>query len=530
MPKTVFQQRFRRILEDVREGTTSIEQAAGQLEALMPQPDALPILAKVTQQIPAAGSSFAQRMQALERAGFNIFHVGEEDGIRVDFLTDSGTGTMSDAQWAAMLGGTEWYAGSKSFTVFEQSFHDVFGPQFTIIPAHQGRSAESTLLDALKQSGILAPGKKAVFNTAFDTTHGWVSQITGFPPENLYCEDFEKPLDEPAPFKGNLDPKRLQARLKAGDVGAVFLTVTNNTSGGQPASLDNIRQVGKVCREFGVPFFLDACRFAENAYFIQQREAGQQQRSIQEIVRDMFEHADGATFSAKKDGKANIGGAILIRNDAAMEKVQYAAKILTIMRDGFVSYGGLAGRDLEAIAQGIHETTQEGYLRQRVGQVQYLHRLLDTFGVPLVHPCGGHAVYVNAREYLPDVPHAEYRGVTLSLALFAAYGIRTVEIGDFMYGRKDAAGNLLEPAKNDFVRLAVPRMTYASEHMLYVAACFADLNAKKHALKRGVKVLDRFENNHFDHFFARFKLLDPTGFEATLQHAQIQESGKQALP
>lgn len=524
MPKSAFQLHFRRILEGVRDGTASVEHAAGQLRALMPEPEALPTLTKVTQQIPNPNATFVNRMDALQRSGFNVFHVGEQDGVRVDFLTDSGTGTMSDAQWAAMLGGTEWYAGSKSFRLFDESFRDVFGPQFAVIPAHQGRSAESTLLDALKQAGILSQGKKAVFNTAFDTTHGWVSQITGFPPENLYCEDFEKPLDDPAPFKGNLDSARLENRLKAGDVGVVFLTVTNNTSGGQPASLGNIRDVSRVCRSFGVPFFLDACRFAENAYFIQQREAGQADRSIRDIVRDMFKDVDGATFSAKKDGKANIGGAILIRDDASMQKTQYAAKILTIMRDGFVSYGGLAGRDLEAIATGIRETTQEAYLHQRVSQVQYLHRLLDAFGVPLVHPCGGHAVYVNARNYLSGVPQEEYRGLTLSLALFAAYGIRTVEIGDFMYGRKDAAGALLQPAKNDFVRLAVPRMTYASEHMLYTAACFADLNAKKHGLKRGVRVKDRFENNHFDHFFARFELQDADNFESTLRPAEEEKA------
>ncbi len=524
METKVIQNHMREKLVQFREGHISLDQALAAMDTLLPPAEALPILTKVTQQIPNPNATFVNRMDALRKAGYNVFHVGEEDGVKVDFLTDSGTGTMSDAQWAASFSGTEWYAGSKSFRLFEESFRDVFGPQFSVIPAHQGRSAESTLLDALKQAGILAPGKKAVFNTAFDTTHGWVSQITGFPPENLYCEDFEKPLDDPAPFKGNLDAVRLENRLKAGDVGVVFLTVTNNTSGGQPASLGNIRDVSRVCRSFGVPFFLDACRFAENAYFIKQREEGQKDRPIRDIVRDMFKDADGATFSAKKDGKANIGGAILIRDDARMQKAQYAASILTIMRDGFISYGGLAGRDLEAIAQGIRETTQEAYLHQRVGQVQYLHRLLDAFGVPLVHPCGGHAVYVNARDYLSGVPQEEYRGLTLSLALFTAYGIRTVEIGDFMYGRKDAAGALLQPAKNDFIRLAVPRMTYASEHMLYTAACFADLNAKKHRLKRGVRVKDRFENNHFDHFFARFELADADNFESALRPAEEEEA------
>lgn len=504
-------------LERLEKGEQSREETTKAIQSLMPQAEPLPFLVKSTQHMAGGNMTTEQRLDALEKAGYNIFHVGENTGVLVDFLTDSGTGSMSDQQWAALMQATEWYAGSKSFNAFENAFKDVCGSEFTILPAHQGRSAESTFLEALKKAGVVKTGQKIVFNTAFDTTHGWVTQITGHAPENLYCQAYEKPLDDPAPFKGNLEPSRLKERLEKGDVGAVFLTITNNTSGGQPVSLENMQATRKICNGFCVPLFFDACRFAENAYFIQQKEPGQKSKSIRHIVKDMFNEVDGATFSAKKDAKANIGGAILIRNGFAENRVAYHAKTLTIMRDGFISYGGLAGRDLEITAQGLRETTQEDYLRQRVGQVQYLHRLLHAVGVPLVHPCGGHAVYVNAREYLTGVPEEQYRGWTLSLALFAKYGIRGVEIGDVMYAPKDAQGKRSSPAKNDFLRLAIPRLTYASEHMLYTAACFADFSKRKDALSSGVRITGNFENNGFDHFFARFEPVDEENFRRALR-------------
>lgn len=503
-------------LEKLENGSQSLEETTNAIQSLMPQAEAQPFLIKSTQHVAGTAMSTEQRLDALKNAGYNVFHVGENTGVLVDFLTDSGTGSMSDKQWAALMQATEWYAGSKSFLEFENAFKEVCGNEFTILPAHQGRSAESTFLEALKKAGIVKENQKIVFNTAFDTTHGWVTNITGHAPENLYCEAYEKPLDHDAPFKGNLEPNRLKERITQGGVGAVFLTITNNTSGGQPVSLENIQATRQICDANHVPLFFDACRFAENAYFIQQKEPGQNQKTIRDIVRDMFSYVDGATFSAKKDAKANIGGAILIRNGFAGDKVAYHAKTLTIMRDGFISYGGLAGRDLEITAQGLRETTQEDYLRQRVGQVQYLHRLLHAAGVPLVHPCGGHAVYVDAREFLDGVPEDQYRGWTLSLALFAKYGIRGVEIGDVMYAKKDGNGKRLAPAKNDFLRLAIPRLTYASEHMLYTAACFADFSKRRKELSSGVRITGNFENNGFDHFFARFEPVDPENFRQTL--------------
>ena len=513
MKKAFVNSLFSNLLLDLSQGKTNTDDVLKKISAVIPDAEAMPFLVKSTQRVCCGKMTAAQRLEELRKGGFNIFNVGEENGVLVDFLTDSGTGSMSDEQWAALIKGSEWYAGAKSFRVFQEAFKEIFGDDFEIIPAHQGRSAESILLEALKQSGLVEQGKKVVFNAAFDTTAGWVEQVTGFLPVNLYCPEMELPLSSEHPFKGNLDVTRLEERIAQKDVGAVFLTITNNTGGGQSVSLQNIRGVSALCRKNSLPLFFDACRFAENAFFIQKHE--HPEMTIREIVREMFCYADGATFSAKKDGKANIGGAILIRKGLFV--VTQYAKILTIAREGFVSYGGLAGRDLEAVAQGIRETTTEDYLKQRIGQVQYLHSLLDLAGIPLLKPCGGHAVYLDARSFLPQVPQNEYRGLTLSLVLFAKYGIRSCEVGDFMHGKKDEKGALLQPAKNDFLRLAIPRLTYSSEHMLYTASCLSEFNSIKEKITNGMRVKENFVNNGFDHFFTRFEPINEENFnEAVL--------------
>jgi len=396
-----------------------------------------------------------QRDAALEAAGYNLFNLHADD-VLIDLLTDSGTGAMSRDQWAAIQRGDESYAGSPSWFVFLDAVRELF-PFRHVIPTHQGRAAEKILFTVLG-----GPGKVVPNNTHFDTTRANV-EATGAEAVDLVIPEGRDPAAI-HPFKGNMDVGALNRLLTEGGdvVPVVFVTVTNNSGGGQPVSLANLREVRDVCDQHGVPLFLDACRFAENAWFIKLREPGQGQRSIPDIVREMASLADGMTMSAKKDGLANIGGWLALNDDALAEQ----CRNLLILTEGFPTYGGLAGRDLEAIAQGLREVVDEDYLRYRVRSTEYLGEALDRAGVPLVKPFGGHAIYLDARALLPHVPPLQYPGQALAIALYREGGIRGCEIGTVMFGRRPDGSEA--PAAMDLVRLAIPRRTYTQSHIDYV--------------------------------------------------------------
>jgi tryptophanase len=396
-----------------------------------------------------------QRDAALQAAGYNLFNLHADD-VLIDLLTDSGTGAMSRDQWAAVQHGDESYAGSPSWFAFLEAVQELF-PFRHVIPTHQGRAAEKILFSVLGGPGRVVPN-----NTHFDTTRANV-EATGAEAVDLVIPEGRDPAAL-HPFKGNMDVAALDAFLahRGGDVPVVFVTVTNNSGGGQPVSLENLRAVRAACDRHGVPLFLDACRFAENAWFIKLREPGQADRSIRDIVREMGSLADGMTMSAKKDGLANIGGWLATNDDALAEQ----CRNLLILTEGFPTYGGLAGRDLEAIAQGLHEVVDEDYLRYRVRSTAYLGEALDRAGVPLVKPFGGHAIYLDARALLPHIPPLEYPGQALAIALYREGGIRGCEIGTVMFGRRPDGTEV--PAAMDLVRLAIPRRTYTQSHVDYV--------------------------------------------------------------
>ena len=424
-----------------------------------------------------------ERERLLQEAGLNLFAV-PADSIYVDLLTDSGTSAMSDRQWAGLMVGDESYAGSRSFYRFRQAVRDLFGYEH-VIPTHQGRMAENLLFSSVVRAGDVVPN-----NTHFDTTRANV--------EHQGAEALDLAIDEALdpdalhPFKGNLDPEKLDRAIAERGrerVPVVMLTVTNNSAGGQPVSMDNVRRVSEVCRRHGVPLFFDACRFAENCWFIRQREPGYRDRSVREIAREMFSYGDGCTMSAKKDGLVNIGGFLAMNDRAWAERITN----LLIMIEGFPTYGGLAGRDLEAIAIGLDEVVQEDYLEFRVNQVAHLGEMLEEGGVPIVKPVGGHAVYVDARRFLPSVPPAEFPGQALVVALYREHGIRAVEVGRLMFG---------DHAKLDLVRLAIPRRVYTTEHMRYVAESVIDLYRRREAL-RGLRLT--YEASTLRHFTARLE-------------------------
>lgn len=433
-----------------------------------------------------------EREKHIREAGLNIFAV-PADTIYVDLLTDSGTSAMSDHQWAGLMQGDESYAGSRNFFHFQKAVRDIFGYQH-VIPTHQGRVAENLLF-----STILKPGQVVPNNIHFDTTRANIEH-QGAEAADLVIDEG---LDPNAlhSFKGNLDPAKLDRLLtdKGRErVPLVMITVTNNSGGGQPVSMANVRAVREVCTRHGVPLFFDACRFAENCFFIQQRESGYANKSIAEIARELFSHGDGCTMSAKKDGLVNIGG-FLALNDG--EWAQRLTNLL-ILIEGFPTYGGLAGRDLEAIARGLHEVLDADYLAFRVGQVAQLGELLDHAGVPIVKPVGGHAVYLDARRFLPHVPQSQFPGQALVVALYREFGIRAVEVGSLMFGHTDAkTGEAVFP-RLDLVRLAVPRRVYTTEHMRYVADSVVQLFRERERL-RGLRLV--YEAPVLRHFTARLE-------------------------
>jgi tryptophanase len=431
------------------------------------------------------------RDRALEEAGYNVFRLRGED-VLIDLLTDSGTGAMSSAQWGALMQGDESYAGSRSFYRFEAVVRDLTGFAH-IIPTHQGRAAERILFHS-----VLAPGQVVPNNNHFDTTRANI--------ETERCEARDLVIAEgrvPSlihPFKGNVDLAALEETLRNdGDrVPLVMVTVTNNSGGGQPVSLENLRGVRALCDTYGKPFFLDACRFAENAYFIKLREPGQQDRTPKAIAQEMFSLADGCTMSAKKDGLANIGGFLAMNNAAWAEK----ARNLLILTEGFPTYGGLAGYDLEAIATGLGEVVEEPYLRYRIRSTEYLGDKLTAAGVPTIRPSGGHAIYLDARALLPHIPPLQYPGIALTNALYLEAGIRGVEIGTVMFGLHPDGTETA--AAMDLVRLAIPRRVYTQSHIDYVAEGAIEVARLKDSLT-GYRIVSA--PAALRHFTARFERL-----------------------
>jgi tryptophanase len=435
---------------------------------------------------PIRMSTAAEREERLAAAGLNLFALHADDVI-IDLLTDSGTGAMSSEQWAGIQRGDESYAGSPSYYRFEAAVRELF-PFAHVIPTHQGRAAEKILFSVLG-----GPGRTIPSNTHFDTTRANV-EYSGAEALDLPIPQARVPADE-HPFKGNMDVEALRAVLREREVPVVFVTVTNNSGGGQPVSLANLREVRAACDEAGVPLFLDACRFAENAWLIREREDGQDGRPITEIVRDMAALADGMTMSAKKDGLANIGGWLAVHDDALAEQ----CRTLLILTEGFPTYGGLAGRDLDAIAQGLREVVDEDYLRYRITSTAYLGRALAATGVPVVRPIGGHAVYIDARAMAPHIDPLQYPGQALAVELYRAGGIRSCEIGTVMFGRQPDGSE--RPAAMDLVRLAIPRRTYTQSHVDYVIEVAADV-ASRAADLRGLRIVS--EPPQLRHFTARF--------------------------
>jgi len=434
-----------------------------------------------------------ERVIILEKAFFNPFLIAADD-VMIDLLTDSGTSAMSSDQWAGIMKGDESYAGSSSFFHFEKTVQELTGMPF-IIPTHQGRAAEKILFSITG-----GKGKFFVSNTLFDTTRANI-EFSGAEGIDLICEEGKHPAI-PAPFKGNMDIAALRECVKekgAANIPLCIITITNNSGGGQPVSMQNIREVKQVCSENNIPLYIDACRFAENAYFIKLRETGYAQKSIPDIVHEIFSYADGCTMSAKKDAFANIGGFLAMHNPALARD----CRNLLIITEGFPTYGGLAGRDLEAISIGLHEVMEENYLQYRIRSIEYLTEKLTKAGVPVMVPAGGHAVYLDATAFLPHIPVEQYPGQALVGALYIEGGIRSVEIGSLMFGKYDEHHQLI-PAKLELVRLAIPRRVYTQSHIDYVAEVIIDVYKQRKDIK-GLKIVE--EAPMLRHFTIKLKPL-----------------------
>jgi len=424
-----------------------------------------------------------QREQFLRAAHYNQFLL-EADDVLIDLLTDSGTGAMSTYQWGAIMEGDESYAGSRSYARFRDSVQDICGYKH-VIPTHQGRAAERILFSVMVKKGQIVPN-----NTHFDTTRANLEFVGGVALDLVIPEGRQPGLQHP--FKGNMDVAVLYEVIRREGnekIPLVMLTVTNNSGGGQPVSMENVRQVSTLCRESGIPLYFDACRFAENAYFIKLREPGYENKTPKEIAREMFALGEGCTMSAKKDGMANIGGFLCTNDDA----LAHQEKSLLILTEGFPTYGGLAGRDLEAIAVGIQEALEEDYLKYRIASTAYLGDHISKHGVPIVQPPGGHAIYIDARAFVPHIPVEQFPAVAVANELYLEGGIRSIEIGTLMFDKE---------AKMDLVRLAIPRRTYTQSHIDYVIEVILEVWKKRDRI-RGLKLTH--EQPFLRHFTARFE-------------------------
>lgn len=430
---------------------------------------------------PIKTTTYEQRKQVLKDADYNLFKIRAEN-ILIDLLTDSGTGAMSAAQWGKMMNGDESYAGSISFYEFKEVVEDFTGFKF-VFPTHQGRAAERILFSIVGKEGLIIPN-----NTHFDTTRANI-EYNKTQAIDLVIDEGKDPSSE-YPFKGNMDLIKLESLFKehAERIPICMLTVTNNSGGGQPVSMQNIRETKKLCDKYQIPLFLDACRFSENAYFIKIREKGYENTPIIEIVKEIFSYADGCTMSAKKDGHVNMGGFLAFNDDNLSERVQN----MEILTEGFPTYGGLCGRDLAALAQGLKEVVEEDYLRYRISSTQYLGEGLINAGIPIVRPSGGHAIYIDAKAMLPNIPPHEFPGHSLACELYLVGGIRGCEIGSLMFK---------EAATMELLRLAIPRRTYTQSHIEYVIEVLIHINQNKDKLK-GMKVVE--EPAFLRHFSGSF--------------------------
>jgi tryptophanase len=436
----------------------------------------------------------AEREGYLTDAAYNLFLLKAENVI-IDLLTDSGTAAMSANQWSALMRGDESYAGSKSFYRFEEVVRDIFGFK-QVIPTHQGRAAERILFSVMCKKGSVVPN-----NTHFDTTRANVEYL-GAEAVDLPIPEFYQPAVN-HPFKGNMDTEALEQLIKRVGperIPLVMVTVTNNSGGGQPVSMANIREVKAICARDGIPLYLDACRFAENAYFIKLREAGYADKSVKEIAGEMFALADGCTMSAKKDGLANIGGFLCTNDDQLAQQ----EKDLLILTEGFPTYGGLAGRDLEAIAVGLEEVLHEDYLQYRFASIRYLGEHISREGVPIVQPPGGHAIYIDARAMLPHIPPLQYPGQALAVELYREAGIRSCEIGSVMHAEKHSESGEEMPAAMDLVRLAIPHRVYTQSHIDYVVEAILQVHERRESIG-GYRIIS--QPKFLRHFTAQFEPL-----------------------
>lgn len=437
-------------------------------------------------------STREEREKWIEEAGFNLFNL-TSDKVFVDLLTDSGTGAMSDRQWAEMMLGDESYAGSQSYLKLQKVIQDTLGfPYF--LPTHQGRAAENILFSALLKEGMIVPG-----NSHFDTTKGHIEFRKAHAIDCTIDEAFD--IDDLHPFKGNIDLNKLEEVYKTHpkeQIPLCLITVTCNSSGGQPVSMENIKAVKELSDQYGIPVFFDAARFAENAYFIKEREANYKDKSIKEIVKEMFSYGAGFTMSAKKDGLVNIGGLLAMRD----EELFRTCGNFGIIYEGYITYGGLAGRDLGALAQGLMESTEYPYLQARIHQVEYLGKKLMEYGIPVQQPIGGHAVFVDALKFLPNLPRAEYPAQTLGIELYKEGGVRGVEIGTLLADRDPETREDRFP-KLELLRLAIPRKVYSYKHMDYIAAALKNVYERRNEIRSGYEIV--WEPEILRHFTVKLK-------------------------
>ncbi|MEM2691169.1 MAG: tryptophanase [Candidatus Bathyarchaeia archaeon] len=432
------------------------------------------------------------REKLIREAGYNVFMLRAED-VFIDLLTDSGTSAMSDEQWAGMIKTRQAYAGSESFYSLEKAIKDIFGFKY-FVPVHQGRAAENILFSTMVSPGCYVPN-----NMHFDTTEANVLLRGGIPVNLVVEEAYDTQKD--LPFKGNMDVEKLERFIKEKTpekIPLIMLTITNNSAGGQPVSMQNIREVGEIARKYGIPFFIDACRFAENCYFIKMREEGYRNKSIKEIAREIFSYADGCTFSGKKEALTNIGGFLCTNIEELYEKFRNLAIII----EGFITYGGLACRELEAMAIGLYEAIDEEYQAYRHRQVEYFASLLRDGGVPIVEPPGGHAVYIDAKKFLPHIPPEQFPGQALVIQLYIEAGVRAVELGSSCFGKIDDTTGKFVPARMELVRLSIPRRVYTDNHLKYVAESLIRLYQKRDQIK-GLKRV--YAPKLLGHFTARFE-------------------------